>query len=71
MISFVLPATLLGHVRAGATHTPLTHSEYRQLLPIMQVDPTSPPEPGGKGNEVSKHFVFASPTSPKNGINKE
>ena len=64
-ISSTLPATLLEQVRAGATHTPLTHSEYKQLLPVVQVDPTSPPEPGGKGSEVLKHFVLESPTSPK------
>ena len=51
--------------RGGAEQTLFAQYSNRQLLPVMQGEPTLPPAPGISEAEPFKHFVFESPTIPK------
>ena len=54
-----------GQRRGGAEQTLFAQYLKRQLLSVVQGEPTLPPVPGISEAEAFKHFVFESPTIPK------
>ena len=61
----ILPITLDGQSRRGAEHTLLAQQLNRQLLAVVQREPTLPPVPGIREVVPFKHFVFESPITPE------
>jgi hypothetical protein len=53
----------LGHFSEGAEHTLLVHSPYRQSLPRLQPEPTTPTS--SVLEEMLRHLTLESPMTPR------